>query len=392
MRKLALAAIDYLRPRLPNYLVFFVTKRCNARCHFCFYPINQEENELTLPEIAEIFEKFPHFQQVTLSGGEPYMRKGFDELVKTLHHRGGVRFLTVSSNGSMPKQIAKQIDSILSDCPGLRYRASLSVDHFPKQHEALREIDGLWGRLQESYREMVELREKYPDNLTLNVQTVISSFNKDQIEEIFELISREFPLCRRTLVLVRGDAWKQEALDVSADEYEAAARLWAGAPTPGRTWRQAPDSFVLDAALNSNRELTLRTLRENRAVLPCQAGRKFLVLDSNGDVLPCEMKEITDAVIGGSVLGNLRDYRYDLKQLLRSPATRAMIDRIQANGCFCTYECASNANIVYNPRVLPGTLARQALGRRARAGRSGRHGKIAGRESGSAGKRKPPER
>ncbi|MEN8183070.1 MAG: radical SAM protein [Myxococcota bacterium] len=367
MRSIARSAVDYLRPRLPNYLVFFITKRCNARCHFCFYPINQEEDELSLEEIAEIFDRYPHFQQVTLSGGEPYMRKGYSELVKILHQRGGVRFLTVSSNGSMPQQIGSQIDRILTDCPELHYRASLSVDHFPAEHEALREIEGLWERIRESYREMVRLKQKHPDTLLINVQTVISSFNKDRIGEIFELISHEFPLCRKTLVLVRGDAWKPEALDVSAEEYESAARLWAGASAAPGGGRGAPHALVLDAALSSNRELTLRTLRENREILPCQAGRKFLVLDSNGDVLPCEMKEITEAVIGGSVLGNVRDHGYDLKKLLAAPEVRERIDRIQARGCFCTYECATNANIVYNPRVLPGTLARHVLGRRSRA-------------------------
>lgn len=355
-----------LRPRVPTYLVLFVTRRCNAACRFCFYPINTPDDALTVDEIERVVTRHPYFLQVTLSGGEPYLRGDLAELIEVLAHAGGVRFLTVSSNGSLPERIAAVVERVLTSCPGLRYRASLSVDDLPEQHERLRRIPGLFARIRASYAALVALADRHPGRLELNVQTVLGGFNKARIADIHAFLARELPRCRRSLVLTRGDVPDRSALDVTADEYADAARLWASARSARDVLRE-PHYAVLDATLDYQQEVVVRVLRADPAVPPCAAGRRLVVIDSNGDVLPCEMRDQLRRVTGRDVLGNLRQHGYDLGRLLATADARAAVDRIRERRCRCTFECAINASVAFSPRQLAVAVGRHVARDAARA-------------------------
>jgi MoaA/NifB/PqqE/SkfB family radical SAM enzyme len=349
-----------LRPRVPSYLVLFVTRRCNAQCRFCFYPINTPEAPLTVGEIERVVARHPHFLQVTLSGGEPYLRADLAELIEVLAHAGKVRFLTVSSNGSLPERIAAVVGRVLERCPHLRYRASLSVDDLPEEHERLRRIPGLFARIRQSYDALVDLAERHPGRLELNVQTVLGAFNEQRIGEIHAFLARELPRCRRSLVLTRGEIPDPTARDVSADEYARASRIWSAGRPPRDVLRE-PHWALLDATLDYQQDVVERVLREDRAVLPCAAGRRLVVIDVDGDVLPCEMRDVTRRVLGRDVLGNLRAYDHDLGRLLAAADARAAVDRIRERGCHCTFECAINASVAFDPRRLAAAVARRTL-------------------------------
>jgi MoaA/NifB/PqqE/SkfB family radical SAM enzyme len=356
------SASHLAHPRLPTYLVLFVTKRCNAACSFCFYPINTDPDTLSLDEITLLMKRYPRFKQVTLSGGEPYLRADLAELITIIHRVGGARFVTVSSNGSLPVHTARTIESVLASCPDLHYRASLSVDDLPEQHDRVRKIPGLFERIRETYGELVRLAHEYPGKVELNVQTVLSGLNKNRIAAVREMVEREFPLCRRSLVLARGEVPDPDALDVSADEYEQASMLWSEGGSERSLWREPYDA-ARDAILSYEREVITEILRTNRPALPCTAGRKLVVVDTNGDVLPCEMRSITRRTIGRDVLGNLRKSDYDLKRILLEKDVKRAVDRIKSNGCHCTFECALNASIAFRPDALATALVRHAAPR-----------------------------
>ena len=349
-----------LRTRVPCYLVLFVTRRCNAACPFCFYPINTPDDALSVDEIERVVTRHPYFLQVTLSGGEPYLRSDLAELVEVLARAGRVRFLTVSSNGSLPERIAGVVERVLASCPDLRYRASLSVDDLPEQHEEARRIPGLFERIRASYAALVRLADRHPGRLELNVQTVLSGLNKARIAEVHAFLARELPRCRRSLVLARGEVPDPASLDVTADEYEHAARLWA-ASRPARDALREPHYAVLDATLDYQQEVVTRVLRADPAVPPCAAGRRLVVIDTNGDVLPCEMRHVVRRVTGSDVLGNLRDHDHDLGRLLGAADARVAVDRIRSRGCRCTFECAINASVAFSPPRLVTAVVRRTL-------------------------------
>ena len=53
-------------------MTFFVTSRCNFRCHHCFYwrEIQEDKDELTLKEIGKFTKSLPRLLHVLLTGGD----------------------------------------------------------------------------------------------------------------------------------------------------------------------------------------------------------------------------------------------------------------------------------------------------------------------------------
>ncbi|MBW2465878.1 MAG: radical SAM protein, partial [Deltaproteobacteria bacterium] len=65
--------------RNPIQLTFFLTRRCNARCPFCFYISKQDaavsaSTELSIDEIERIAPQLGRLLWLAFSGGEIFLR------------------------------------------------------------------------------------------------------------------------------------------------------------------------------------------------------------------------------------------------------------------------------------------------------------------------------
>jgi radical SAM protein with 4Fe4S-binding SPASM domain len=92
-----------------------------------------------------------------------------------------------------------------------------------------------------------------------------------------------------------------------------------------------------------------RTFLENRRQTPCYAGRLNLVMTECGDLYPCE--NFSD----GFRLGNVRESGYDVGKSLKGGRADKVLARVRG-GCFCTHECYTMTNILFNPRKHPALL------------------------------------
>jgi cyclic pyranopterin phosphate synthase len=111
-----------------NYLRISVTDRCNLRCVYCMpeegIRLFRHEEILSYNEIAG-FTKFAVAKGVTkirITGGEPLVRKGVTELVKMIAEIVGVEDLSMTTNGTLLKQYARELKSA-----GL-HRVNISLD------------------------------------------------------------------------------------------------------------------------------------------------------------------------------------------------------------------------------------------------------------------------
>jgi len=106
----------------------FVTSVCNARCAHCFYPINAGKNELTLDEIEKLTRTLPPIRLLLIGGGEPFLRRDLDEIVRLYFER--TRFFTCSipTNGFGPEEIARAAQRICGFDSGLSFGVTVSLD------------------------------------------------------------------------------------------------------------------------------------------------------------------------------------------------------------------------------------------------------------------------
>jgi cyclic pyranopterin phosphate synthase len=92
--------------RAVTYLRVSVTDRCNLRCFYCL-PRGQElcarRQQLPLDEVAEIVRVGVSLgiTKIRITGGEPLVRPGVVDLVRTLSGEPGIADLALSTNGTL---------------------------------------------------------------------------------------------------------------------------------------------------------------------------------------------------------------------------------------------------------------------------------------------------
>ncbi len=99
--------------RTHAYLRISVTDRCNLRCRYCMpargIDLSPKDEMLTFDEISQLTEIFVEqgIKKIRLTGGEPLVRKGVDELCSRLAGISGVEVLGLSTNGVRLLEMAK---------------------------------------------------------------------------------------------------------------------------------------------------------------------------------------------------------------------------------------------------------------------------------------------
>ena len=111
-----------------HYLRLSVTDLCNLRCRYCM-PDGVEKLEreavLTYEEFLRLAALFARcgVDTVRVTGGEPLVRKGVDQLVAGLKSIPGIRKVTMTTNGIL---LAQQLPALLEEI--FRARGDVMLD------------------------------------------------------------------------------------------------------------------------------------------------------------------------------------------------------------------------------------------------------------------------
>jgi MoaA/NifB/PqqE/SkfB family radical SAM enzyme len=337
----------------PIQLTFFVTRRCNSQCPFCFYLRSDDIRahtgpELSLPEIEKISSSLDSLLWLAFSGGEIFLREDLVEIAGTFYRNNKPAIMLFPTNGLMPGLIRDRIETIVRSCPKSVVALKLSIDGLGEAHDALRSTPGSFDKTLQTYRAVAGLIDQYP-NFELGVNTVFCSENQDAMDGIIDYV-RGLPAVRtHTISLVRGNLSDKRYGGVDAGKYLDAVRKLEQnlqeRKSPVYRFRGGRIKAAQDIL---QRRLIHRTMREHTRIIPCYAGRLNLVLTEGGDVFPCELLRES--------FGNVRDFELDLKRVVRSKQARRVNDSIRNNGCSCTHECYFMTNILFNPRMYPALM------------------------------------
>lgn len=348
--------------RRPIQLTFFVTRRCNARCPFCFYLNGDDRDahrgrELTLEEIRATSRSLGSLLWLAFSGGEPYLRRDLADIAGVFYQQNRPAMMLLSTNGLLPELIRDRTEEILARCPRSTVVVKLSLDGLHADHDALRGTPGGFDRVMRTRQLLAPLLARHP-NFELGINTVMMSDNQARMDRIVDFVRGLPGIGSHTISLVRGNVAEPRCTQVDAASYRhALERLEREQGEPGASRYRFRGGRLKAAQDLLQRRLIDRTRVEGRRQIPCYAGRLNLVLDERGEVYPCEMRS--------SSFGNVRECGYDLSRLPRGAAARPVLGSIGRGECHCTHECYFITNILFNPRLYP-ALAREylALGRR----------------------------
>jgi len=337
----------------PIHLTFFLTRRCNARCPFCFYLRSDDtqdanSDELTLEEIKRISRSFGTLLWLAFSGGEIFLREDLVAISKTFYKNNRPAIMLFPTNGLLPEVIRKRTEQILKDCPNSIITVKLSLDGLYDRHDKVRNTPGSFEKTMQTYELLKGLLIKYP-RFELGINTVFCSENQDEMEGIINFVKGMGSIKTHTISLIRGNLADRNFRQVDQNKYWTAIdRLEAGLKDRTSEIYRFRGAKIKAAQDILQRRLIHQTATEQKRLIPCYAGSLNLVMHENGDIFPCE-------ILSGK-MGNIREAGYDINKVLESATAKEILNSIRNNECFCTHECYFITNILFNPRLYPALL------------------------------------
>ncbi|MFY9621535.1 MAG: radical SAM protein [Pyrinomonadaceae bacterium] len=336
-------------------VILFVTSRCNSLCRTCFYhnELNQP-GDMTFEQIEKVSRTMPPITDLWLSDGEPTLRHDASEIIDLFVRNNGVRRLIIPTNGLVKDRVCAIVDDALGRHPLLHMYLNVALDGYGETHDRIRGVPGHWQKTLDCIEALYPLKEKYGERLRLNVNTVVCADNYTEIEKLGEFMWSNYRLDGQYFNIVRGetlvgDEIKQVPPNVLPKMYTYISQLTKRYGDRMFADDDASRRFVKNVAYVGTITTHYRTQHENFAKstawpFACTAGETIAVIDYNGDVRACELRQ---------KFGSLKDHEYDFGALWASQERTAELNAIDGGkACWCTHVCFIHDSMRHSRRAL----------------------------------------
>ena len=332
-------------------VTYSVTAACQSKCKtcqigamFCQDP-SRSQKDMTLEEIEKIFQSVNPVYFFNISGGEPFLRKDLPQIVELACRYLKPRVIHTPTNAILTERIIEDTEKILKIIqaydPTVPFTVKPSIDGVGEKHDEIRGVRGNFECLITTVEGLKKLEEKY-DNFHLELGTVVSNFNINELDEIEDFVhSLGVESYRNEVAECRAEFFnKSDPITPPAEVYQRLMKDFA---------RKIEENIGKKKSLAKTTEamrvvyydLAGRILEEKRQVIPCYAGVSNVHINYDGGVWPC-------CVLGyEQEMGNLRDYGYDFQKLWHSEKAEEVRRYIRNENCACPL-----ANMAYSNELL----------------------------------------
>lgn len=170
----------------PWHYYIEVTRRCNLRCKMCQYiewlenePISvQREGELSTQEWFDVIKQIQRFSLVTFTGGEPFVRKDFMEILSYASSQTRTHF--ISNTTMLPEDRAEAVVKLAPKrLGGIGFNfAGTSIEGPGDLHDEIRKLKGAFKKSMEGIATIRKYRdENHKQCPKIHVTTVIQDDN-----------------------------------------------------------------------------------------------------------------------------------------------------------------------------------------------------------------------
>ena len=319
-------------PRL--ILQWHLTERCNLRCRHCYQAGANADQDLDLEGLLGILDQYvglldtfdsqrgdrPRVRgQVTVTGGEPFVRKDFFEFLEELHRRENRLQFAVLTNGTfIDREVARRLARLN---PGF---VQVSIEGRAETHEkirgagsfdqatcALKELKRAGVRAMISFTAHRENYEEFPDVACLGKKLGVVKVWSDRL-------------------VPEGTGRGMSELMLDPEETRRYIEVMAGAR------RKLHRRFFNRTEIALQR--SLQFLAGDGPKYRCSAGYSLITIMPNGDLMPCRRLPV---VVGNVLETPLSELYFDAPLLakLRDPE----IDVAGCEGCAHEHTCRGGA-------------------------------------------------
>lgn len=342
------------RTDVPRFLTYLVTFRCNARCVMCdSWRKEDTSDELTVADVRSIFAQLPRMDAVRLSGGEPFVRKDFPELLQATADLLRPHYLHVTTNGFLTERIIECCEQRHCRTP---LALLVSLDGVGEKHDSIRGVPRAWERAMTTLQTLAPRQRELRLRLAVN-QTIVDADGHEQYLRLRDVL-RPLGIPHHVVIgyamsaTYHAEAYQQVAPeeagsfspfgDVTAEEWQSLLETLT-ADLPAYPW---PERL---AKRYYYRGIANRLLAQRGTPNPlCVALNSHLRLYPNGDVPICQFN--------ATCVGNLKtqpfaDFWHDARVLQGRHWVR------RCPGCWA--ECEVLPNALYSGDLLCDPLRRK---------------------------------
>ena len=280
------------------------------------------------------------------------MRKELPEIIDLFVRNNGVSYINLPTNGLKPHRIYEVAEHCLAANPDLELHVNIALDGLRETHDFMRGVPGNFEKALESARLLRTLKPRFRLRLIVNINTVITRDNLDEILPLAELIQSERLADGHYFNLIRGNAKDPRLKNVEREKLRAIY-----SELPRIQWSYADGMFddrnrlvkwIKKAAYVGTLTFHHRTQFQNHDrrtpwAMPCTAGETSAVIDFDGRIRSCELRK---------PIGSLRDFDMNLKVFWETPARLNEPKQIACDQCWCTHVCFIHDSLRYSYKAM----------------------------------------
>ena len=171
-----------------------VARECEMRCMMCNIWRNRRTDyngKVVDAEIlsrtigtSEVLKKMPY---IVMTGGEPFLRKNFKDLLTALFKFPHVLKITIGTSAFLKNKILSDVGHVLEHAPENKQIAlQVSLQGVGEVQDRIKGKENCFIKVRETIAELKSLRKKYPGRLILYIYSVLQPENKDTFEKTYE--------------------------------------------------------------------------------------------------------------------------------------------------------------------------------------------------------------
>lgn len=334
--RLSWRALQRRPGQTPPFMVVFVNSICNLTCEHCFYWRNlNQRDDLSYAEFEKLSRELGRFENLNLSGGEPFIREDLAAVCSLFLENNGVQQIYIPTSGYFTDRTRTQLEQMLRSRSLRLLACELSLDGMPEYHDRFRGNPKSFEKAMQTYEMLAQL-QKTDARLRIHSVGTATHENIDELRRLTKYLHDRCPaMDHHNLAVIRGDrknpSLKTPDLPRYSELYRYVRSVW-------RDREQGRYGAIVEPLLQWAKRKTLET---GSQYVPCTAGRLTGVVYANGDVGVCEIHP---------PLGNLR--RQSFFEIWESEAARRLRASIAAKECHCTTEVFLWPSIVFQPAQL----------------------------------------
>jgi MoaA/NifB/PqqE/SkfB family radical SAM enzyme len=313
---------------MPVTFYGIVNEHCNVKCRQCeYWRLKEYKDEMTIEEWQNALLSVKEFVgefSINFSGGEPYIKKGFLDLL-AFGHQNGIHCGVTTNGYCMTKENAAKTVAAQP------FNVNMSLDgHTAELHDYLRGQPGLFDRLCKGVEYLRQEQAKQGIKFPINIKPTINRLNFRIMPDIVRLAQQ---LDATTVNFQPVNRWTQET-------YE---ELWVEAEDLADFERTIEELIAMkqDGApiMNSDEVLHLMIphFREEKApdeTRPCRVGLRNFWIDTRGDIKLCDEYP---------VIGNIKEQ--SAREIWYGEQAQKIRAQTLACGKLCLITCVSQKTL-----------------------------------------------